>query len=148
MNIAEAIRTRKSIRKFKPDNVSKEILKEILEIACRAPSSVNQQPWEFAVVAGGSLERIKQANVEMIKQGRQAQRDYPPEDRPKDSIYRKRQVDLAMQLFEVMGIPREDKEKRYQWLERGLRYFDAPAAIFVYKDSCLEIGRASCRERV
>ena len=141
MNIVEAITNRKSIRNFKPTPVPKTILEEILNVSCRAPSSVNQQPWEFAVVSGDLLEKIKQQNIEKLLAGLPAQRDYPVEDRPKDSIYRKRQVDLAIQLFEMMGIPREDKEKRQEWLLRGFRYFDAPCAIFIYSDKCLsEVG--------
>ena len=45
MDIVEAIQQRKSIRAFKPDPVPKEILKEILELALRAPSWANTQPW-------------------------------------------------------------------------------------------------------
>jgi len=137
MDIVEAIDARKSIREFKPDPVSKEILSDILRIACRAPSSVNQQPWEFAVITGQILKKIKQTNVEMIKAGKPSQRDYPTEARPKDSVYRQRQIVLATQIFEVMGISREDKEKRLQWLVRGFGYFNAPAVIVIYTDCCL-----------
>ena len=52
MDIGEAIQTRKSIRGYKPHPVPKEILQEILEIATRAPSGMNTQPWEITVVAG------------------------------------------------------------------------------------------------
>ncbi len=138
MDIIKAIAERKSIRAFKSDPVSKDILKEILEISCRAPSSVNQQPWEFAVIAGEPLEELKRLNVKNTMAGIPAQRDYPTEERPKESIYRKRQVALAMEIFALMGIEREDREKRLDWLLRGLRYFDAPAAIIIYSDRCLQ----------
>lgn len=137
MDIINAIMERKSIRAFKPDPVAKDVLKQILEISCRAPSSVNQQPWEFAVITGNPLETLKQLNVDETLAGTPGQRDYPPEERPKDSIYRKRQVALAMELFALMGIEREDREKRTAWLLRGLRFFDAPAAIIIFSDQCL-----------
>jgi len=137
MDIIEAIHTRKSVRSFKSTPVPKDILIDILDTACRAPSSVNQQPWEFAVVSGDVLEKIKALNVEKLTTRVPAQRDYEVGDRPKDSIYRKRQVDLAIRLFELMEIPREDKEKRLEWLLRGFRFFDAPCAIFIYSDKCL-----------
>jgi nitroreductase len=137
MDIIKAIAERKSIRAFKPDPVSKDILKKILELSCRAPSSVNQQPWEFAVIAGEPLEELKRLNVEKTMAGIPAQRDYPTEERPKESIYRKRQVALAMEIFTLMGIERENREKRLDWLLRGMRYFDAPAAIIIYSDRCL-----------
>ncbi len=48
--IIEAIKTRRSIRKFKKDPVSDEILNQILESALWAPSGLNNQPWKFAVI--------------------------------------------------------------------------------------------------
>ncbi|MBI9092638.1 MAG: nitroreductase [Desulfobacterium sp.] len=143
MDITEAIKTRKSIRKFKTDPVPREIIREILETSVRAPSAENTQPWEFVVLGGTVLENIKKANVEKIRNY-----ELPPKEmehlmvtRPKDSIYRKRQVEIGMKLFELMGIAREDKEKRAAWLERGFRYFDAPVAIIITMDSALpELG--------
>jgi nitroreductase len=141
MDIVEAINQRKSIRSFKPDPIPKKVMTEILTLACRAPSSVNQQPWEFAVVSGPLLETIKQKNIENLAAGVAPQRDYPVDDRPKDSVYRKRQVDLAVRLFQIMDIDRDDRQKRWDWLIRGFRYFDAPCAIFIFSDKCLsEVG--------
>jgi len=60
---------------------------------------------------------------------------------PRDSVYRDRQVALAKQIFSLMGIEREDMEKRAAWSELGFRFFDAPAAIFILVDRTLsEIG--------
>ena len=61
MDVVEAIKMRKSIRKFTPNPVSREVLMEILEIAGRAPSGMNTQPWEFAVLSGDVIEKVKQA---------------------------------------------------------------------------------------
>ena len=70
MNVIDAIRKRKSIRGYKPDPVSRGILEEILEIATRAPSSMNTQPWQIAVLAGDVLDNIRKGNVEMLKAGK------------------------------------------------------------------------------
>ena len=59
MDIVEAIKTRKSIRAFKPDPVPQDVLREIMEQAQRAPSWANTQPWEFAVVTGAKLKAIQ-----------------------------------------------------------------------------------------
>lgn len=135
MDVVEAIRTRKSIRGFKPDPVPKEVLREILEIAVRAPSGVNSQPWEVAVVGGQALENIKRENVEKLESGATGNRDAP--SRAREGVYKERQVELAIQLFQLMGIERGDKEKRADWLKRGFRFFDAPAAIILYVDESL-----------
>jgi len=58
MDILDAIIKRKSIRGYKPDPVPKAIIRKILEIACRAPSTMNSQPWEFVVLAGKALREI------------------------------------------------------------------------------------------
>ena len=133
MNIVEAIRSRKSIRGFKPEGVPKEILREVLEIATRAPSAMNTQPWEFAVLTGNVLDEIRDANVAMLSSRLAGDRTLPRV--PLEGVYRQRQVDLAIQLFNLMGIARDDREKRAEWGLRGLRFFDAPAAIILYVES-------------
>ena len=132
MEVIEAIRTRRSIRGYKPDPVPKEVLAEILQIASRAPSSMNTQPWEFTVIAGGVLEKIKQANAEKFNAGELVNLGWENE-RFKDKC-RERQVALARQLFKSMGIAREEREKRTDWERRGFRYFDAPAVIVISVD--------------
>ena len=64
MDIVEAIHQRMSIRAFKPDPVSREVLGEIMELALRAPSWADTQPWEFAIVSGRKLEEIHQGFIE------------------------------------------------------------------------------------
>jgi len=59
MDLIEAIRTRKSIRAFTSKRVSQQVLLEILGDACRAPSAMNTQPWEFVVLTGDILDRIR-----------------------------------------------------------------------------------------
>ncbi|MEW6443279.1 MAG: nitroreductase [bacterium] len=137
MEVLEAIRARKSIRGFKPDPVSKEILHEILEAACRAPSAMNTQPWEFFVLSGKVLDEVRHKNIECIRSGRPPEPEHRVVGWPQDSVYRQRQVELAKQLFRLMGIRREDAGKRAEWMERGFRYFGAPACIIVASDRCL-----------
>lgn len=134
MNIVEAIRIRKSIRKFKPEPVNKEIIKEVLEIAGQAPSALNTQPWEFTVLAGDVLENVKKGNLEMLNSGATPNPEFSCVEWQRESIYKERQVELAMQLFKLMGIDRKDKEKRTKWTQRGFRFFDAPVAIILSSD--------------
>ena len=134
MDILEALATRKSIRGFKTDPVSRGILKEVLQIACRAPSAVNSQPWEFFVLAGDVIENIKRGNIEKARSGALPNPEHVVMGWPPDSVYRQRQVALAKQLFQLMGIGMEDTRKKKQWMERGLRFFDAPAAIVIVVD--------------
>jgi nitroreductase len=137
MDVIEAVKKRKSIRGYKPDPVPKEVLERILELASHAPSAMNTQPWEFTVLTGEVLENVRRSNVELLNSGVLPNPEHTVAGWPRESIYRQRQVDLAKQLFQLMNIPREDKEKRAKWRERGFRYFDAPAAIIISTDRCL-----------
>ena len=137
MDVIEAINKRKSIRGFKSDAVSKEVLSKILESACRAPSAMNTQPWEFIVVTGDVLNRLRTAIVDRLNQKEQMHPEHEVVSWSNDSIYRNRQVELAKKIFNLMNIPREDKKKRAAWLERGFRFFDAPVVILLLTDKSL-----------
>jgi nitroreductase len=136
MDIVDAIRSRKSIRGYKPDPVPEEVLREILDIAIRAPSGTNAQPWEITVITGEVLDNIKKGNIGMVNFG-----VTPHSEAPHirfEGKYRQRQVDLALDIFKLMDITREDKEQRLQWAQRGHRFFDAPAAIILSMDKSLD----------
>ncbi len=139
MELIEAIKARKSIRGYKPDPVPKKVLEEILEVASRAPSSMNTQPWEMWVVAGDALDELRQANLDAITSGQRPEMEIH-RGGYKDE-YRDRQVAIAVQLFQLMDIGREDKEKRGAWMMRGFRFLDAPAAIFITTNP--ELGDAA-----
>jgi nitroreductase len=134
MDIIEAINQRRSIRAFKSDSVPKEILHEIMELALRAPSYDNTQPWECAIASGNKLVEIRQAFAE------KASAEEPNPDIPLvpefPQPYDTRRRVLGRKIFELKGIRREDKEKRMWWILQGLRLFEAPCVIYV----C--IGRA------
>jgi nitroreductase len=139
MNINEAITGRKSIRKFKSDPVPQELLAEIIKTASRAPSAENTQPWEFTVITGNILQKIKEENIRRITSGdlTAEEASFVHNRREEGSVYRKRQVEIAKRLFKLMDIGREDKDKRNQWMLRGFRYFDAPCALIISMDTSL-----------
>jgi len=98
---------------------------------------MNTQPWEFVVIGGDVLTRMKQAIVAKLKAGEPMSHEHQVVGWGRDTVYRQRQVDLAKQIFHHMAIAREDREKRDQWLERGFRFFDAPAGILLLTDKAL-----------
>lgn len=134
MNIKDAIKSRISVRGYLSKPVPQEIIKEILELSLKSPSAVNTQPWEFTVVTGEILNNIKGENIEYFLKGA------PTHDRTSvySGIYKKRRVELAIDIFGLMNIEREEHEKRLEWTKRGFRFFDAPAAIIISVDKSLE----------
>jgi nitroreductase len=68
MDVKTAIRTRRSVRKYKSTPVPKELVLELLEAANLAPSATNRQPWEFVVVHRSYLDRLEQTLREAFRE--------------------------------------------------------------------------------
>ena len=137
MDFETLVRTRRSVRGYTKDPVPKEVIQEIIDVAKGAPSSMNTQPWNLYVVTGEPLDKIRAGNTERMLAGIKPQRDFPTKE-AYEGIHRERQVDIAKQLFAAMGIAREDKAMRQDWVMRGFRQFDAPVSIVLTYDKILE----------
>ena len=133
MQYDEVVRGRRSIRGYKPVPVPKALVREVIEIAMRAPSSFNTQPWNFYVVSGEALDRIRAGNTERILAGVPESREFRSHG-AYAGIHRDRQIEVAKQLFGAMGIARDDTDGRQDWVLRGFRQFDAPVSIVVTYD--------------
>lgn len=136
MKYDEVVSGRRSIRGYKPDPVPQSLIKEVLGLAMRSPSSMNTQPWNFTVVTGEVLDRIRQGNTERNLAGVPHSREFRIGS-PFAGQHRDRQVGVAKQLFAAMDIAREDAEKRQDWVLRGFRQFDAPVCIIITYDAVL-----------
>ena len=136
MHYDEVVLGRRSIRGYKPDPVPESLIKEGLALAMRSPSSMNTQPWNFTVVTGEVLDRIRKGNTERNLAGIPHSREFRIGS-PFAGQHRDRQVGVAKQLFAAMDIAREDAEKRQDWVLRGFRQFDAPVCIIITYDAVL-----------
>ena len=136
MDYEEIAQDRRSIRGYKTDPIPREILEEIIHIAKHAPSSMNTQPWHFHVLTGEPLERIRKGNTEKMMAGSSVDREIKL-NHGYEGPHRERQIEIAVQLFEAMGIARDDKERRMDWVMRGYRQFDAPVSIVITVDKAL-----------
>lgn len=146
MEYDEVVLGRRSIRGFKPDPVPKDLIREVIGIAMRAPSSLNTQPWNFYVVGGEPLERIRAGNTERNLAGVPESREFRSHG-AYQGVHRDRQKEIAAQLFDAMSIDWGDKERRRDWVLRGFRQFDAPVAIVVTYDRSIhggDIGPFDC----
>jgi nitroreductase len=137
---------RRSIRGFKREPVPRALIREVIEMAMRAPSSLNTQPWNFYVVAGEPLDRIRAGNTERNLAGVPDSREFRGHGAYAGE-HRERQIEIAKQLFGAMGIAREDKDARQDWVLRGFRQFDAPVSVVVTYDRSIhggDIGPFDC----
>ena len=137
MNFTEFAASRKSARGFLDKPIPKELVDEIINVAKWAPSSYNTQTWRIHAVAGEPLDKIREGNTANTLAGKPHVRDFPYKE---DYVgeHKQRQRDVAMQLFEVMGIERDDKDKRTDWMLRGFRQFDAPVSLVLTYPKSLE----------
>lgn len=129
----EVVAGRRSIRGFTNQPVPRALVREIIALAMRAPSSLNTQPWNFHVVTGEPLDRIRAGNTERNLAGIPHSREFRIGGEYAGA-HRERQIGIAKQLFAAMGIAREDKAARTDWVLRGFRQFDAPVSIVVTYD--------------
>ncbi len=139
MQFDDVMMGRRSIRGFKVEPVPRELIEEVITLAMRAPSSLNTQPWNFYVITGAPLDRIRAGNTERNLAG------VPPSRESRGhgeyaGAHRDRQIEIAKQLFGAMGIERHDKEKRQDWVLRGFRQFDAPVSIVITYDRSIQGG--------
>ena len=127
---------RRSIRGYTNQPVPREVLEDVIRIAQRAPSSMNTQPWHFHVLTGEPLERVRKGNTEKMVAGSSIDREITL-NHGYEGPHRDRQVEIAVQLFEAMGIARDDKTRRQDWVMRGFRQFDAPVSVVITVDKAL-----------
>jgi len=137
MQYDEVMLGRRSIRGYKPDPVPRKLIEEVLHIAMRAPTSMNTQPWNFFVITGEPLARIRQGNTERILAGEPDSREFR-KGSAFAGVHRERQIGVAKQLFSAMGIARDNAEQRQDWVLRGFRQFDAPVCVIVTYDKVLD----------
>jgi nitroreductase len=131
MELIEAVKTRKSIRAFKPDPVPRSILKEIMEAVRNTPSYANSQPWELALVTGRPLKEIQKGFL--AKGEVDSVTDFPrPQVFPEPYISRRRA--LGAQEYALLGIDRENKEGRAFWRLHNFEHFGAPCVIYILVD--------------
>ncbi len=139
MDFETLVRTRRSVRGYKSDPVPREVIEDIIAVAKGAPSSMNTQPWHIHVLTGAPLERVRQRNTETMLGGAKANREILTHGEY-EGVHRSRQVAIAVKLFGAMGIERNDKVMRQDWVMRGFRQFDAPVSVVLTYDRVLDPG--------
>ncbi|HEX7856628.1 MAG TPA: nitroreductase [Sphingobium sp.] len=142
MDFDRLMTTRRSVRGFTDRPVSRALVDEILAVAKYVPSSMNTQPWHVYALSGVPLEELRRRNSQMMAAGEEPVSDIVTHT-PYVGVHRDRQVDVAKRLFGAMGIAREDKAGRDDWVMRGFRQFDAPVSIILTYDRVLDPGMNS-----
>lgn len=142
-HVDEAIVGRRSIRRFLPTPVPAEVVADILEVASRAPSGTNTQPWQVIVLAGEAKERLSRAVLAVHDDPAamaQAVEEYAYYPRQWVSPYIDRRRKVGWDLYGLLGIGKDDKARMHAQHGRNYAFFDAPVGLIFTIDRVMERG--------
>jgi len=133
MNVTEAVGRRVSVRAFRPDPVPAAVVRKILEIAQRAPSGGNLQPWRVHALTGAPLAELVAKGMAALASGLETPEYdvYPPD---LWDPFRTRRFQCGEDLYATIGIPREDRASRLAQLAKNITFFGAPVGLFFTLD--------------
>lgn len=138
-----AIRSRRSIRAFLPTPVPRSVVEDILDVASRAPSGSNTQPWKVHVLTGASLAgmtaAIRAAHDDPAQAAAHVE-EYPYYPRQWVAPYVDRRRKIGWDLYGLLGIGRQDKQRMHDQHGRNYTFFDAPVGLFFVIDRVMEQG--------
>ncbi|MFT4299709.1 MAG: nitroreductase [Aeromicrobium sp.] len=117
----QIVRARWSCRGFRPDPVPRPLIERLLETAQATPSWCNVQPWQVAVVSGEALDELRAAVAADERWGSDI--DFPP---GYDGEYAVRRRAVGWQLYEAVGVARDDREASARQMMRNFDFFGAP----------------------
>jgi nitroreductase len=131
MKVSDAVLSRKSIRAFTDAPVSNKVIEELLATSARAASGGNLQPWKIYVINGPSMKTFLDFQSTWSEPESPAYDIYPPNLK---EPYRTSRYELGEQMYELLGIARDDKDGRLTQVMENFKFFGAPAAIFCFVD--------------
>ncbi len=140
MNVDEALSARKSVRAYLDKPVTTDLILQMLDAARHAPSGVNSQPWQVAVVTGDTKLKLQQRLEQAFRDGVKSQMDYGYYPDKWLSPYKERRKACGLQMYSALNIQREDKQKRLDQWAANYRAFDAPVVLFFFMHGWMRRG--------
>ncbi len=140
MTVIEALLQRKSVRAFLDQEVEEEKINIILNAARHAPSGVNTQPWQVAVVMGDTKQKLQTQIEAQFRAGIKAKPDYQYYPEKWLEPYKSRRLACGLQMYSTLNIEREDKAEQLDLWAANYRAFDAPAMLLFFIDGCMQKG--------
>jgi nitroreductase len=138
-----AITSRHSMRAYLDRPVPRETIEAILEVAARAPSGTNTQPWQVHVLTGQPLQDLGQRILAAHNdpaEAAQHREEYPyyPTQWISPFIDRRRKV--GWDLYGLLGIGKADKARMHAQHGRNYTFFGAPVGLIFTIDRTLAQG--------
>ncbi len=129
------IRSRKTTRAFRTDEVPNSVVMEILSVASAAPSTFNTQPWQVHALTGEAKSALSEALICAHSGNTQPPYAAMPSPAPPDCAAR--QDDFGRRYYSVLGIDRTDMAARSRQTARNYVFFDAPVGLIFTINSTL-----------
>jgi nitroreductase len=146
--VDEAITSRMSTRAFTQQPVARAVITEMLDVAARAASGTNTQPWKVYVLQGATRDSLVQkvcAAHDAVRADPQLAKTYAEEydyyPTKWASPYIDRRRENGWGLYGLLGIGKGDKDKMHAQHQGNYRFFDAPVGLMFTIDRIL--GRGS-----
>lgn len=140
MNVAEALLSRKSVRAFLNKSVPQDQIFKILDYARYSPSGTNTQPWQVAVVTGNKKLELDRSLLDAFNNKTPRSMDYNYYPEILSSEFKARRLACGLQMFQTLGISREDKQLRMDQWALNYSAFSALVALYFFADKCIEKG--------
>lgn len=141
MDTTDAITSRWSCRAFLDKPVSQDDIRKILDTARWAPSGVNTQPWQVAVVSGDTQHRITDALIQARENKEAENPDYHSYPAKWVEPYKGRRINTGISLYRALGVSKDDPDGKKKAWYNNYRFFGAPAGLLVFIDR--DMGKGS-----
>ncbi|MYN09429.1 nitroreductase [Pseudoduganella aquatica] len=138
-----AITSRRSIRAFLPTPLAREDIEQLLQVAARAPSGTNTQPWKVYVLTGEKKQRLSERILAAHNNPEEASRhteEYPYYPREWVSPYVDRRRKVGWDLYKLLGLTRDNKAGMAAQHGRNYAFFGAPVGLMFTIDRVMEQG--------
>lgn len=144
MEFEQVVRERYSCRRYRPEPVEMTTIGRILQVARQTPSWCNTQPWHVLVVSGEAMEKFRVGLYEHAAGNAMPHPDFAFPLRY-EGIYRERRKVCGVQLYQSLGIRREDRTAAAEQSLENFRFFGAPHVALITTEEDLGVyGAVDC----
>ncbi len=140
MDVKNALENRKSVRAFLDKAVPTDLINAVLEQAKNAPSGVNTQPWQVAVITGETKQKLGKKMEETFRSGTKGEMDYQYYPLDWQGAYKERRKACGLLMYSTLEISREDRARQTDQWAANYRAFDAPVMLLFFMDKVMETG--------
>ncbi len=140
MDVITAMQQRKSVRAFLDRDVEDKTIDEILTAASHAPSGVNTQPWQVAVLSGDKKQQLQQQIEDAFRAGDKGKADYSYYPDEWFEPYKSRRRACGLQMYSTLKIERENTQRQMDQWAANYRAFDAPVMLLFFLHSGMQTG--------